>query len=534
MMAFDYVFLDVARNESRAITTQDADGTAATFLFREFYCTEPRCNCRRVVLLVEWIEGRRVAASINYAFDPSKRRDEPQLFLDPLNSQSEHSEKLFRIFRQIVATDHDYVARLHRHYTMWRRVVDDPAHPDHRKVRGAAHDDPSFEPAFPRAAPKARVARSKGRASSSSPVLDLVVAKAARADSKLQQRFRKLLEKVDRLRGSVLEWKQQRPNIEREIASGAALFERQRRLGGELVTLLDRSHATANLTKTDRKKLATLISTIAADLLAPDSDDELKSIYNRHSRSDFDAEVAASDAAAAESLKEMLEALGMDVGDAELDSVEKIREFAQAQAAAAAEGHEQHRAKRKKSAKQLASEARRADENRKADKAVQEVYRALAMALHPDREQDPAERARKGELMREVNVAYEAKDLLRLLELQLQLERVDASKLETIAEERVRHYVRVLDEQSKQLAQELEELAMPFRIQMGLSPSARLVPAVVIAQLGEDLRDLQLNIASIERDLVDLADLGRLKARLKMQPGGSKRSDPFESGIFDY
>jgi curved DNA-binding protein CbpA len=42
---------------------------------------------------------------------------------------------------------------------------------------------------------------------------------------------------------------------------------------------------------------------------------------------------------------------------------------------------------------------------------VREVFRKLASELHPDRETDPAEHARKTELMQRVNQAYKAGDL---------------------------------------------------------------------------------------------------------------------------
>src|ERR1041384_3879208 len=56
MMAFDHVFLDVAERESQAIQTTDPRGRPATFVFREFYCADPGCDCRRVLLHVHWVE----------------------------------------------------------------------------------------------------------------------------------------------------------------------------------------------------------------------------------------------------------------------------------------------------------------------------------------------------------------------------------------------------------------------------------------------------------------------------------------------
>ena len=62
------------------------------------------------------------------------------------------------------------------------------------------------------------------------------------------------------------------------------------------------------------------------------------------------------------------------------------------------------------------------------ERAVREIFRKLASALHPDRETDPGERARKTALMQRANVAYAANDLLGLLELQFEVDQIDASR----------------------------------------------------------------------------------------------------------
>lgn len=152
MLAFDVLYPEVARNEARAITTLDAAGApAATLVFREMYCNEPRCDCRRVILLVHHVERQRLAATINYAFEPPEPphdKYEHQVFLDPLNPQSELADAVLDLFIKMIANDGAYHDRLVRHYEMWKRVVDDPGHPLHAKVRSAEHDNPSFRPAF--------------------------------------------------------------------------------------------------------------------------------------------------------------------------------------------------------------------------------------------------------------------------------------------------------------------------------------------------------------------------------------------------
>lgn len=527
MMAFDQVFLEVAQRESRVIETLDPRGKLATFLFREFYCADPGCDCRRVGLHLLWIEEECIAASINYAFEPSRRRDEPQIALDPLNPQGEHAKKLLEMFRDMIGEDREYRERLIRHYTAWREVVDDPAHPEHAKVHGAAHGDPSFGPTFPRQKKQGRGRRAAGaRPPAESQSLQRVVAKAGAGDSKLQRQFRRVLQKVDRLKQQVQTWKEGRADIDTEISRYAASMGQLRGLGRAMVDLLDRLYPDAVFSKADRKKLGALICEIAGDLIEEGSHDDLKPLYNRYSRSDFDAEVEAADAQGAAALRSMMEMFGMEFGDADVSSLDKLKAFTEEQTRVAEEeaaAEEARRARRKKSAKQQAAEARREAEQRSTGKALQDVYRALAKALHPDREQDPAEQARKTEVMREVNVAYEAKDLLRLLELQLELERVEATQADAIAEERLRHYIRILEEQARQLAVELEELELPFRLELGGAPSARLSPAEVILRIRADALEVKQQITTMERDLAAFQDASRLKAWLKAQARPRRR-----------
>src|SRR5258705_9823179 len=134
MLPFEVVFPEVAERELRGVQTVDERGRAASFAFREVYCVEPGCDCRRVTLLAFWMEGERVAASIDYFFETSRKRGEGHAFLDPQKPQSEHSESLLEIFEQLVK-DREYREQLHRHYEMWKKVVDDPAHPDQAKLR---------------------------------------------------------------------------------------------------------------------------------------------------------------------------------------------------------------------------------------------------------------------------------------------------------------------------------------------------------------------------------------------------------------
>lgn len=336
--------------------------------------------------------------------------------------------------------------------------------------------------------------------------LERVVAKAGPAESKVQQRFRRLLEKVERLRQRLRTWKEARSDIDREISAYAAVYDRQGALLRDLIRALDRTHP--ELSQADRIKVTRLIVDMTVSVLTEDDDDELKAIYNRHTRGDFDAEKAGYDAEAVEEMRAALEDHGVDLGDVEITSLDELEQLARAKL------REQEPPPRKKSAKQVKAEARREDERKSADKAVQEVYRALARAIHPDRELDPIERERKTRLMSEVNIAYEAKDLLRLLSLQLELELVDAATAATMAEDRLHHYARILDEQTRQLAAEIESAEAPFR---GKLSRTHIEPKHVIAKIRYDRGTLEDQSLALAGDLETFSNVRLLKAWLRAQ-----------------
>ncbi len=412
MLPFDLLFRDIASEESRAITLfHRGERPLGTFLFRELYCTDLGCDCGIVLIHAVSAEQQRIAASFSYSFEPF--RDEPQFELDPLNPQSELSGRLFSTFEQCVTEDSAYRSTLRRHYEMWRRVVDDPSHPDHHKLGGRVRGKPAAErggragakkgrrknpPPPPQApnGPKQEAQRelpwgvsttAEGASKTSATGLQLL-ARGPKAEGKLQQRFRKLLEKVDRLKLRLVAWRERRADIDSEIALCQSAQRRQNELARRMVLLLDGAHS--KLSKPDRRFVSELIEDLAGGLLRDDDaereDEELKLVYERHTRRAF-AEEQAEDAAI---MKAMLDSLGVELGeDMDLDTPEKVMASVQEKLASLeserGRARDEPRTKRKRSAKQIASEQRRSVEARDAHKAVQDVYRDLARAVHPDR-----------------------------------------------------------------------------------------------------------------------------------------------------
>ena len=91
---------------------------------------------------------------------------------------------------------------------------------------------------------------------------------------------------------------------------------------------------------------------------------------------------------------------------------------------------------------------------------------------------------------------------------------MDAARLDTIAEDRLRHYNAILDEQARELQVELDEIDMPFRMELDLF-AAKLAPAQVLATLARDRAELERNLAKTRHDLEAYRDPQRLKALLR-------------------
>jgi hypothetical protein len=202
---------------------------------------------------------------------------------------------------------------------------------------------------------------------------------------------------------------------------------------------------------------------------------------------------------------------------------DKLREQAEAEEAVKAAKP------KKKTVKQLAREAKQQEDEALAGKSVQEIYRKLVAALHPDREPDEQERARKTELMQRVNTAYGKKDLLQLLELQLEAEQVDAAQLGHIADDRLKHFNKILGEQLAELTEEIGHIEMTFMERLNMPFFGKITPKHLLAELAHDMRQVKQDIAYIKEDLQDHADPAAFKAWLKAyRIPKPKRRDAFD------
>jgi hypothetical protein len=137
MTPFITRFPVVGGRETRiAIVPEGNELPAGEYNFVEFYCNEPGCDCRRVIITVMRPDTgwSKCWASINYGWESLEyyrkwmgaevKAEEIQgPCLDPLNAQSEHAPALLDLFKTLIESP-AYVERLARHYRMFRESVD--------------------------------------------------------------------------------------------------------------------------------------------------------------------------------------------------------------------------------------------------------------------------------------------------------------------------------------------------------------------------------------------------------------------------
>lgn len=336
--------------------------------------------------------------------------------------------------------------------------------------------------------------------------------------SKGQRAFNALVKRIEASRESLAEWQAVVLSCDLKVASDyAPLLRAFRGLQAEMVRVLDRSLARKGLTAAERRVVQALICEVAAHLIIDTADETIKEIYNKHSDADFDAE----EADAVDGMKATIESLfGVDLADAaDLNSPEALLAQLEAQM------ENQHlrevaehdpRGQRKKTVKQLAREEKIKAEEAQTSLSIREVYRKLVSALHPDREPDPEERKRKTALMQRVNQAYARKDLLQLLELQLELEQIDAQSIAGLSEDRLQYFNKILRDQLLELDQEIAHLVIPLREQFDLSPHQALSPKTVMPRLLREIAALRSNIRQIQKELLVPANPAAFKIWIKV------------------
>lgn len=353
-----------------------------------------------------------------------------------------------------------------------------------------------------------------------------------------QQRFNKLLAKTETLARNI-ETTRALADTHRRVSEGTLrpLEIERDQLMRDMVRWLDERLKRKGLTA-KQKRSATEILCGLAEGLAMMGDQAMQQLHDVHS----DMTMAEQEKAEAASMQKFMEnMLGQKIAEGqEFDSMQDMLQASlkhmdgmaqdeQAQEEAHAQAHAAHKARRKKTPAQQKAE----QETQDADGALRTIYRQLVSALHPDRESDPHERERKTGLMKDVNAAYERRDLMALLQLQLRAALADGEMIANMAREKIAALTLLLKERVLVLTHEMYGIKDQMRAEFGLAPREPVSAASLKRCLREDQQDLQEQIAPMSGDLHRVQDDAEFKRWLREQTEMSQSRNQFDPFDFD-
>lgn len=330
------------------------------------------------------------------------------------------------------------------------------------------------------------------------------------------ERFKYLIAQIERIRkthkdvdAATLEFRQA------DAQALQPLRVNLRSLTRETVLALDRLLDERGWTRIERASLESVLCSNAELLLQGDPyDEELKDLFDKHSRVSFD-EMKEEELLV---LKEHAEELGFELGDdTEIRTEEDLVQRMYEQLGAKMKQEESRREARSRGRKKSAAQTRAEANAQAAKQFLREIYRKLASAVHPDREADSERRAEKTELMQRINRAYATDDLLTLLEAQLALEQIDPEQISRLSSDRLKHYNRLLARQLEVAKLELHRLEESFRVDFHIGPRLKLTRDNLKVILRERIREIRAHIHQQQCFLEVLADRAATKRWLRQQ-----------------
>jgi hypothetical protein len=360
----------------------------------------------------------------------------------------------------------------------------------------------------------------------------VAIANAAASLSPAQKRFNKLVAEIAAERVLLKAWddaiEHSRPFRAQTLEPALrGLRDLQLRMALMLESLLlDRGKAGKLKRRHHDAVLDTLLGLVGS-MLEEHEEPELVALHDRHATEPWHAQQAFELSMLREDARNLFgDAMVDDVaGDSPEEFLDRLMEKGIEKAEAEQQERERQKAQQRAAKRRKAQAAAPNAEPLDASQSVREIFRRLASSLHPDREPDETERARKTALMQRANEAYARSDLLALLELQLETEQIDSEHLAGVSAQRLKHYNEVLAEQLAALRMETQMRAGGF----GLDPRQpeRLMKA--LHQQLQQLNDLEHAIAV---DLASLADPRRRPAALDAMLAQQAEDDYFDD-LFD-
>ncbi len=240
---------------------------------------------------------------------------------------------------------------------------------------------------------------------------------------------------------------------------------------------LDRRRYSVKLSKLQNKQLDAIIAAYLEDaflILTPD--DEAKKVYNQYHDEPYvePLKYTEEDTKRYEFVADVLRNYGVKLNIHDLgehpDYDQILQDIIRQQEL-------QAESKKEKSQKQQLKEEAAALDSGLKQKSLRNVYISLAKILHPDKEQDAKLRKEKEELMKQITIAYEQKDLMALLNIEIAQMSKDSSYMQALTVDSIRQYTALLKDQEKSLQHELKMARnagfVNLKIQLSKEPQLR-------------------------------------------------------------
>jgi hypothetical protein len=107
------------------ILNDDPDIPLGSYSFEEWYCPNPACDCRSVLLYVLVRDQHNYIAQIRVPLDD----DRAHPFLEPNIHQISYAQALLKLLTENIHADPAYLQRLRDHYKHVKAAAADPTHP---------------------------------------------------------------------------------------------------------------------------------------------------------------------------------------------------------------------------------------------------------------------------------------------------------------------------------------------------------------------------------------------------------------------
>lgn len=280
--------------------------------------------------------------------------------------------------------------------------------------------------------------------------------------SKEQQNFNRMVKRIEKLQNQILNETDKLNQLNNLY--NVEVYPNVKKLGLlkiQLCHLLHKKRQEIKLSAAQNNKLNDLLFDFLDDAFSVvEPDDATKELYSQYSNFSYAEELENQEQAMKEDLRDMLfRRFGLQLDPSLLTDnpdFDKIEEELRKHW----EQKQNGKKAKPKTKKQLAKEELEKQKAALKNKSIRSIYVALAKILHPDTEQNETLRIEKEEMMKMVTVAYENKDLMKLLQLETLWMSKHNENMSNLDASTLNAYIHLLIDQVKELETELQMLYM--------------------------------------------------------------------------